>query len=320
MFHTFQRFSLEKQLFASFVGFAAVLLLLTMGVSLILDINRQMQSTDSLIRSSASYIASLDSVKNMLKQGYPDPEVTKELDSFNESLEDLHVIVICDANSLRFYHTNRQDVGDSFVNGDQEAILQGSEPYITTGYGTYGTQRRAFHAVEDADGTILGFVMTSTFTAEISAHIHRLVLYCLVLFGAALAVALGLSRGLVALLRRSLLGYHPTELLELYLQQGEVLNAVEDGLVATDPKGKVVFANQTACRLLRPGGPHRGGGPQPLLRHQRPPGALQRNSHPRKVRLQRGAERLSRQDRAAEAVRRALRRPLHAGHPAFLQP
>ena len=128
MFHTFQRFSLEKQLFASFVGFAAVLLLLTMGVSLILDINRQMQSTDSLIRSSASYIASLDSVKNMLKQGYPDPEVTKELDSFNESLEDLHVIVICDANSLRFYHTNRQDVGDSFVNGDQEAILQGSEP------------------------------------------------------------------------------------------------------------------------------------------------------------------------------------------------
>ena len=74
MFHTFQRFSLEKQLFASFVGFAAVLLLLTMGVSLILDINRQMQSTDSLIRSSASYIASLDSVKNMLKQGYPDPK------------------------------------------------------------------------------------------------------------------------------------------------------------------------------------------------------------------------------------------------------
>lgn len=71
-------------------------------MSLILDINRQMQSTDSLIRSSASYIASLDSVKNMLKQGYPDPEVTKELDSFNESLEDLHVIVICDANSLRF--------------------------------------------------------------------------------------------------------------------------------------------------------------------------------------------------------------------------
>ena len=258
MFHTFQRFSLEKQLFASFVGFAAVLLLLTMGVSLILDINRQMQSTDSLIRSSASYIASLDSVKNMLKQGYPDPEVTKELDSFNESLDDLHVIVICDANSLRFYHTNRQDAGDSFVNGDQEAILQGSEPYITTGYGTHGTQRRAFHAVEDTDGTILGFVMTSVFISDIYAHIQSLILYCILLFCTALVVALGLSRGLVALLRRSLLGYHPTELLELYLQQGEVLNAVEDGLVATEPAW--ITSNQIeAARIAMTRYTKRGG-------------------------------------------------------------
>ena len=39
MFRAFQRFSLEKQLFVSFVGFAAVLLLLTMGVTLFLDIS-----------------------------------------------------------------------------------------------------------------------------------------------------------------------------------------------------------------------------------------------------------------------------------------
>ena len=191
MFRAVQRFSLEKQLFVSFVGFAAVLLLLALGVSLALDINRQVRSTDDLIRSTAAYISSLDSVRGMLKQGYPDPAVTQELDSLNESLEDLHVIIVCDANSLRFYHTSRQEGGDSFVEGDQDAILQGSEPYITTGYGTYGTQRRAFHAVEDTDGTILGFVMTSTFTAEITAHIQVLVLYGILLFFAALTVALG---------------------------------------------------------------------------------------------------------------------------------
>ena len=251
MLRAFQRFSLEKQIFVSFVCFAAVLLLLTMGVSVTLDITRQIQSTDDLIRSTASYIASLDSVKSMLKRGYPDPAVTRQLDTLNQNLDDLHVIVVCDANSLRFYHTSRQEGGDSFVEGDQDSILQGSAPYITTGYGTHGTQRRAFHAVEDTDGTILGFVMTSVFTADISAHIQTLILYAILLFLAALVVALTLSRGLVALLRRSLLGYHPTELLELYLQQGEVLNAVEDGLVATDPKGKVVFSNQAACQLFQ---------------------------------------------------------------------
>ena len=123
MFRAVQRFSLEKQLFVSFVGFAAVLLLLALGVSLALDINRQVRSTDDLIRSTAAYISSLDSVRGMLKQGYPDPAVTQELDSLNESLEDLHVIIVCDANSLRFYHTSRQEGGDSFVEGDQDAIL-----------------------------------------------------------------------------------------------------------------------------------------------------------------------------------------------------
>ena len=107
--------------------------------------------------------------------------------------------------------------------------------------------------MEDLDGTILGFVMTSVFISDIYAHIQSLILYCILLFCTALVVALGLSKGLVALLRRSLLGYHPTELLELYLQQGEVLNAVEDGLVATDPRGRVVFANQAACQLLQKG-------------------------------------------------------------------
>ncbi len=253
MFRRFLRFSLERQLFVSFAGFAAVLLLLTMGISLTRDINRQLQSTDALIRSTAAYIASLEPVKEMLRQGYPDPDVAAQLDALTESLTDLQVIVVCDANSLRFYHTSRQEGGDSFVEGDQEAALRGSAPYITTGYGTYGTQRRAFHGVEDADGTILGFVMTSVFTAEISAHIQSQVTYALFLLVGILLVALGLSRGLVALLRSSLLGYHPTELLELYLQQEDVLNAVEDGLVATDPKGRVVFANQAACRLLQAG-------------------------------------------------------------------
>ena len=251
MLQKIKSLSLERQLFLSFSAVSALLLMLSLGITLYFDIARQSQSIDSTISSTSAYVASMDGVAEMLANGYPTQEVTGSLDSLHQNFPGIDIIAVYDRNGLRFYHTSRLETGETFVAGEETAILSGSPPYITTGYGTYGTQRRAFHAVEDADGTILGFVMTSTFTAEISAHIHRLVLYCLVLFGAALAVALGLSRGLVALLRRSLLGYHPTELLELYLQQGEVLNAVEDGLVATDPKGKVVFANQTACRLLQ---------------------------------------------------------------------
>ena len=51
-------------------------------------------------------------------------------------------------------HLIRLKTGETFVDGDETRILQGSEPYITTGYGTKGAQRRAFHAVKSSDGTI----------------------------------------------------------------------------------------------------------------------------------------------------------------------
>ncbi len=65
-----------------------------------------------------------------------------------------------------------------------------------------------------------------------------------------LVVSVLLSHGLVSLLRDSLMGHHPTELLDLYLRQDVVLNALEEGLVATDSTGSVVYANQAAARLF----------------------------------------------------------------------
>ena len=103
--------------------------------------------------------------------------------------------------------------------------------------------------------------MTSIFTSDIWEQNRVIVIYALVILGVVLLLGVGLSRGIVALLRGSLKGHHPTELLELYLKQEDVLNAIEDGLVATDREGTIIFSNQAAQRLLGgfPGGTWRGG-------------------------------------------------------------
>lgn len=250
MLAKFKGMPLERQLFFSFVSVSSILLLLTIGIMLYVDITRQLKSMDQTIRSSAAYIAQLDGVVNMLEQGYPDPVVSQQLDGLSENVPDLNVIVVYNTKGLRFYHTDRHQSGETFVEGEEAPILAGSEPYITTGYGTYGTQRRAFHAVVDSQGEIIGFVMTSIFTSDIWEQNRVIVVYALAILGVVLLLGVGLSRGIVALLRGSLKGYHPTELLELYLKQEDVLNAIEDGLVATDLEGKVIFSNQAADRLL----------------------------------------------------------------------
>ena len=94
MLSRFKQIPLERQLFISFVSVSSILLLVTMGIMLYVDITRQLRSMDDTIRSSAAYIAQLDGVEAMLERGYPDPEVSRQLDSLSENVKDLNVIVI----------------------------------------------------------------------------------------------------------------------------------------------------------------------------------------------------------------------------------
>lgn len=238
---------------------SALLLLLSLGITLYFDIARQSQSIDSTISGTAAYVASMGGVAEMLERGYPAQEITGALDSLHQNFPDIDIIAVYDRNGLRFYHTSRQETGETFVAGEETAILSGAPPYITTGYGTHGNQRVAFHAVRDGAGDIIGFVTVAIFRADILQRSLNLVLLFFLVLGGMFGVALLLSRGIVHLLKGSLRGHHPEELLDLYLQQDGLLNAIEDGLVATDLRGQVVFANDQARALLQCGSaPWRG--------------------------------------------------------------
>lgn len=130
--------ALEQNLYRSFLLLSATLVLISLGFTLFFDISRQRKDMDKLISGTASYIAAIPDVAAMLENGYPDSTVTRDLDSLSLNIPDINVIVISDKNGLRFYHTDRLKTGDSYVAGDEDAILAGSDPYITTGYGTHG--------------------------------------------------------------------------------------------------------------------------------------------------------------------------------------
>lgn len=71
MLQKIKSLSLERQLFLSFSAVSALLLMLSLGITLYFDIARQSQSIDSTISSTAAYVASMDGVAEMLANGYP---------------------------------------------------------------------------------------------------------------------------------------------------------------------------------------------------------------------------------------------------------
>lgn len=245
-----EKLAMEQLLYRSFLLLSAVLVLISLGFTLLFDISRQRKDMDKLISGTAAYIASVPEVAEMIEEGYPNTNISRDLDSLSSNVPDINVILISDKNGLRFYHTDRLKTGDSYVAGDEDAILAGSAPYITTGYGTHGMQRRAFHAIKNKNGTIIGFVMVSLFTATISAQHRILLFFHAIIFLIMMVVSISLTHTLIELLRDSLLGYDPEELVNIYTRQDEVINQINEGLVATDLNGKILFANQKASTML----------------------------------------------------------------------
>lgn len=253
MDQTDSRNALEKELYRSFTLLSAFVIVFSLAITLYFDITRQRRDMDAIISGTASYIASMPEVISMLEDGYPSNVAKEDIDSLSANIPDISVVVIYNNNGLRFYHTDRLKTGETFVDGDETMILQGSEPYITTGYGTKGAQRRAFHAVKRKDGKIIGFVMASVFTAHISARHRNILLVHIAIFFLMMLVSIPLTHAFIRFLRKSLMGFNPHELLNMYIRQDEVMNAIEEGLIATDTEGKILFSNIVARNLFHDG-------------------------------------------------------------------
>ena len=250
MIHKLKKLSLEQQLFISFLSLSCFLLLFSLSIAFLFSSAWKRKDIDSSLKATASYIASMDQIASMLQLGYPDESVRRELDFLSENFPDINIIAVYNTEGLRFYHTDRHMTGETYMDGEEAAILAGSPPYITVGYGTFGAQRRAYHSIRSRDDSIIGYVTVSAFTNYISeqagAFIPTYILVGVLMF----FVSLLLTHAVVRALRSSLMGHHPQELLDLYIRQDTVLNAMEEGLIASDQKGMVVFANQSAKTIF----------------------------------------------------------------------
>ncbi len=250
MGNPFKQHTVERTLILSFFLVSTLVTVLSLGISLTYEIYSQQKEMDAVISDAASSIAQLPAVVEMLEQGYPDGTVSSLLDTLCDTVQNIDVAVVYNNSGLRFYHTDRQTSGDSYVEGEETEILSGGDPYITSGYGSYGLQRRAYHGVESSSGELIGFVMISVFYENITESMLAIALFHGFVLLLMLAVSALVTTVVMRLLRQSLMGLRPEELVRRYLRQDEVLSAVEEGFVASDSAGHILFCNPALQTLL----------------------------------------------------------------------
>ena len=157
-------------------------------------------------------------------------------------------VVIDNDQGIRLAHPEVAELAKP-VSTDPSKALAGSDD-VATDRGTLGESVRAKVPIFDPGGRVVGFVSVGVSTEQLATETRSDIIATTLLALTALGIgALG-SVMLARRWRKLTLGLESDELAELVREQGAVLHAMADGVLAVDADGIVRVVNDKARALL----------------------------------------------------------------------
>lgn len=238
--------STMNRIFYSYILVVLCVVLLVGIAVLPLQLQKMNKDLETNIAETATLVATEASVIKGLKQNNIDDTLISRFDTFIENATTIDYIVISNKNSVRLYHPNHDLIGQTFVGSDEKAILSDSAPYITTASGTAGTQKRAFHQITDTDGTVLGFVMVSASLQTIHEVQKNIIVHFFIVLFLVLFIGISFATLLSKSIKKELMGFEPTTFARMYLQRDEILDTLDESIIAIDKTGRQLYRNPAA--------------------------------------------------------------------------
>lgn len=242
--------SVEGLNYIQMIFVVCITVMLCMAAALYYSLSSMQKNLDTNIQNTAALISSDPITLDTLRKQQPTAELTQHLNTFLNNSRNIDIIVVCNAKSIRLYHSDNSKIGEVFVGGDEGAALKGAPPYISQRMGSLGTQRGAFVSIREKDGSILGFVMVSVLTKSISALRREILLTFFAISIGALALGCIAAWLFNRNLRSKLMGFAPEEFSRIFVEREEVMDALEEGVVAINADGKIIMVNRSAKMIL----------------------------------------------------------------------
>ncbi len=178
------------------------------------------------------------------------PLLKEYLDSLCDTLKDIDVISVVTKESSRLYHSNEELIGTVYDGTIPDFKEKSRDYYTTTDNGPSGTQRRAYAAIYDEEGNYAGFVIAIMLMKNIKNETIQIILTFILITIIAILIELFISAELSDKIKKSLLGYEPDVFTSMFRMRDNILESLDEGIVAVDKVGKVQFINKSAVEML----------------------------------------------------------------------
>lgn len=180
------------------------------------------------------------------EQGYQ--KIQPLADTIREKTNTEFVVVI-DEEQRRYSHPVESRIGEKFVGGDAEQVLEG-ERYLSEAVGTLGPSLRAFSPIYNGQGEQVGAVTVGILLDDVQDAMWELRQWLII--ATLLGLVLGIigSKFLASKIKTEMFGMEPAEIAKTVSEKEGLLQSIKEGVIAIDRSGKIMFMNQQARNLL----------------------------------------------------------------------
>ncbi len=244
--------NLEQQLYIYQIWSLIFTIVISLGISLGYMVHHEYNNIDQNITNVARSFSNNSEVQEMLEHHTKiSDEFMEKLDNFIAQSSNIDSIVLCDTDSLRYYHKNHDLIGQSYsMQMYSDDILKGASPYFITAPGTLGDQRQIYMPVYTDNGEISGFVMVSILTTNITHITKQFLSVFFILALTLIGIAIIFTERFNYKLRDTLLGYRPETFSRMFVERTEVINTLEEGIFAVNKDGYIIMMNDAAQAIL----------------------------------------------------------------------
>lgn len=225
---------------ALFLGFAGTLL----------NIHFETEKRDQNLQNVAEAIAKSPLLTEKEKGEHDTLILYEYLDSLRDTLDSIDVISVVSKDNVRLYHSTHELIGTIYDGTLPNFLENQNDYYATNENGPSGNQRRAYAAIYTEDGEYAGFVMAIVLMKNIREETMQILLIFALITAVAILIELLISAELSSSIKDSLLGYEPDVFSAMYQIRDNILESLDEGIIAADGNGKVQFINHAASVML----------------------------------------------------------------------
>lgn len=244
---------IQQEILNTLIILASIMTILIAAISIMVNIKSESTRLDQNLQNVAQAIAQSRIVQHGITADNTEEAyyaVSPYLDSLKESLSNIDVISVVGADGIRKYHTNIDLINTVYDGTVPEFKYNEKILYVTSDTGPSGSQRRAYAAIYDENGNYSGFVLAVMLSQNINRIILSTVIIHLICAVAVIFCAMILSRYLSKKIKSLLLGYEPDTFSAMFSIRDNILESLDEGILAVDTNEKIIYINKSARKIL----------------------------------------------------------------------